>query len=516
MVDLFQTGAMHRRPDGYGNTLVAQQKAAGIKWATLNIGVDVARNPTVWDHQRKLYRDAGIPHGPWLHCHSVADAEWLISIGEAWNADLIGPNIEDVVSDGLSLQEVGGVLRDFWVDKYEKPAHMATLPWVQNGQGWQHVAFCTFALEMFPLEGISQKYLDEWEKCVDHAFDEGAKKVTLLFSTTSPRSTYPNVAHCLYTADDVTDWSAWRDTVPQPVPKPEEAPPMSDPWYSKPYVKGTAVGPAKLPRVLRFDDPVLQGDDVTAIKRVVSHAQRWLPWAPSQWDNRYSKPFAMGKGTGMVGDSGVRGFQRQEGLAQTGEVNDETYQRMRRARIPVGPRQGDPILDAISAKLINQAIAEMSPAGKTAKVQAAITDFCERAEAVEELWHYTQRRPFDGFGVAPERNHENDCSGYVILAYYWARQVTGILVPDPSKYRYTGYGNTWDDLDGHTRVVSGNYIVGDLANYDGHVTVCRKPGNASTSVWSSFGQEAGPEATMLYYRGDLRYVCRPSLLPEAL
>ena len=499
---------------------MAGQKAAGMKWAALNLGTDpcVKKDPSVWDLRRVQYKAAGIPVGPWMHCRSMEDVEFLISVGESWpEAQFIGCNVEDVVSDKLSLQEVGGYLLDFWVQKYEKPVHMPTLPWAQNGQGWQYVSFAYVALEMFPEEG-GQKYLDAWEACIQHAFEEGCKKVTLLFSTQSPRSVYPNVAHCLYTADNVNSWPEWKDSVAQPIPKPEGDTPMppEPPWYSKPYKKGTAVGPSKLPRVLRFDlDDIQMGDDVMAVKRIISHAQRWLPWAPSQWDNRYSKPFAMGKGTGNVGDSGVRGFQRQEGIAQTGEVNDETYQRMRRARIPMGPREGDPILDPTSAMLIKSALDEFSPAGKIAKVRAALSDFCERAEAVEELWHYTQRRPFDGFGVAPERNHENDCSSYVILAYYWARQVSGILVPDPSKYRYTGYGNTWDDLDGHPRVVSGNYLVGDLANYDGHVTVCRKAGNASSAVWSSFGQESGPEATTLYYRGDLRYVGRPPLLPAA-
>jgi hypothetical protein len=285
-------------------------------------------------------------------------------------------------------------------------------------------------------------------------------------------------------------------------------------WYDDPYKKGRAVGPEHLPRVL--DPPngnVEMGDDVTAIKRAMSHAQRWMPWAPSQWDNRYSKPFALGKGTGNVGDSGVRGFQRQEGLKQDGVLGDATYQHIRRALIPEGPRSGEHILDAISIALIKAAIAEFSPAGQTEKVRAAMADFCERAEDAERLWHYTQQRPFSGLGLAPERSHEGDCSSYCILTYCWARQQTNLLVPDPSKYRYTGYGNTWDDLDGHPRVTSGNYLIGDLACYDGHVTICRKPGNASSSVFSSFGQESGPEGTNLYYRGDLRFVVRPRLLP---
>lgn len=262
----------------------------------------------------------------------------------------------------------------------------------------------------------------------------------------------------------------------------------------------------------------MQGDDVLAMKRAMSHAQRWLPWEPSQWDNRYRKTFALGKGTGAVAGSGVRGFQRQEWRGQpakqTGVVDDETYQRIRRALIPVGPREGAHILDAVAIGLIKDAIWEFSDDAKLAKIRAAITDFCLRAESIEEIWHYSQRRPYTGLGVVPERTHENDCSSYVILAYYWAREKTGILVPDPSGYRYSGYGNTWDNLDGHPRVYSGNYRVGDLAHYNGHVTICRKQGDASSSVWSSFGSEGGPEQFPLYYRGDLRFVCRPALLPS--
>lgn len=291
---------------------------------------------------------------------------------------------------------------------------------------------------------------------------------------------------------------------------------MTVPWYKAEYKKGAAVGPQHLPRELKPPDDgheTMSGDDVTALKRAISHAQRWLPWAPSQWDNRYNTPFAVGKGTGMVGSSGVRGFQRQEGLPQTGNVDDVTYQHIRRSLIPEGPRQGAHILDPVSIDFIKAAILELSPSGKEQKIREAMTDFCQRAEAVEELWHYTQKRPYTGLGVAPERSHENDCSSYVMLVYYWARQVTGTLIPDPSGYRYSCFGNTFDDLDGHPRVYSGNYLVGDLAHYDGHVTICRKAGNASSAMFSSFGQESGPEAQPLFYRGDLRFVVRPRLLP---
>ncbi len=247
-LDLFQTGALLRCPGGNVEN-AAEQKANGVHWAALNIGKDpcVVNNPAVWQKVRANYAKAGVPIGPWQHCRSMADVIHVIDIGVQWQADFIGINVEDVVKDGISLQELGGYLLDFWVNPYGKPVHMPTLPWVQNEQGWQHVAFATLALEMFPLEGQGQIYLDQYERCIQHAFNEGAKKVTLLYSTTSPRSAYPPaVAHCLYTADNVTSWPEWHDSVPQVPPKPVTPPTPEVPKMltikQLPYTGPLAVG----------------------------------------------------------------------------------------------------------------------------------------------------------------------------------------------------------------------------------------------------------------------------------
>lgn len=289
---------------------------------------------------------------------------------------------------------------------------------------------------------------------------------------------------------------------------------MSD-WWASPYKKGKAVGPPHLPRVLRAPSKnggeLMRGFDVLAMKRAICKAGRWGEWEPTNWDQNYYEVFSMGKGTGQVADSGVRGFQRQEGITQNGVMDDATWQRLRRALVPEGPNKGRHVVDSVCISLIAKAAYEFSDEAKLAKVRVAITDFCARAEAHEGVWHYTQRRPFAGLGVSPEEPHMNDCSGYVILAYFWARKTAGILVPDPSGYRYTGYGNTWDDLDGHPRVTSGNYLVGDLANYDGHVTICKRGGDARSALWSSMGSERGPIEESLFYRGDLRFVGRPPL-----
>jgi hypothetical protein len=288
---------------------------------------------------------------------------------------------------------------------------------------------------------------------------------------------------------------------------------MAD-WWEEPYKKGTAVGPATLPRVLRPPTPSgrQHGYDVRAYKRATCRAGRWGEWEPENWDDVYWKVFALGKGTGNVADSGIRGIERQEKMAENGVLDDVLYQRMRRIRVPDGPHKGEPIFDGECVRLLNLALEEYGPGSKERNIREAISDFCLRAEAAENVWLYSQRRPYTGLGTAPEEHHINDCSSYVILAYYWARKVTGLPVPDPSGYLYRGYGNTWDDLDGHPRVTSGNFLVGDLAHYDGHVTICRKPGNSSTSVWSSMGSDIGPDGMPLFYRGDFLKVVRPPLL----
>jgi len=222
-VDLTKLGVYCRCPGGQVET-IPQQLATGVTWAALNLGSDpcVDRDPSVWAHQRSLYASGGIPVAPWLHCRSFADVQYVVAIAKSWESEFVGVNLEDVNTDGISLAQVAAYLKG---SDWGKPVHMATLPWVQNSAGWGAMAFATAALEMFPEE--DPRYLADWQGCVNHAFAEGLKTVTLLYSTQSPRSVYPNVAHMLYTADNVTDWPSWKDSLPQPLPKPPNGGNMS-------------------------------------------------------------------------------------------------------------------------------------------------------------------------------------------------------------------------------------------------------------------------------------------------
>lgn len=126
-------------------------------------------------------------------------------------------------------------------------------------------------------------------------------------------------------------------------------------WWEYGYPGGPPVGPSQLPRPLyapgnpggypASDD----GPDVVAIKRAISRLGRW-PW--QAFDDTFSPGFARGTG-GNVVNTGVAGFQRQQGLRATGNVGDETYQNLRYARIPEGlPKAGQPAFDSVAVDLL--------------------------------------------------------------------------------------------------------------------------------------------------------------------
>lgn len=148
--------------------------------------------------------------------------------------------------------------------------------------------------------------------------------------------------------------------------------------------------------------------------------------------------------------------------------------------------------------------------------------YCLVAEKYEHLWHYTQQRPYTGLHTPASDTHYNDCSSYVAIAFYKAGRNSGHPIADPLGYHYSGWGYTgtaYSYLKAHHAPVD-KYRVGDIAIYGSasntvHMTVCRKAGTSATAVWSSFGQEAGPEPRhpVTYHPSPLLGVFRhPALL----
>jgi hypothetical protein len=291
-------------------------------------------------------------------------------------------------------------------------------------------------------------------------------------------------------------------------------------WWTSAYPGGSPVGPAQLIRPLYYsgnpsgkpqsDD----GPDVEAVKRAVWRGGRWEGPA-SRFDRAFSRGFALGVG-GNVIDTGLAGFQRQMRIAASGQMGNETYQALRYAHIPAGlPNAGQPLFDAVALDLLEEALAgfEASPVD----VRAAIADYCRRSIASEPQIHYEQERPIQAFGVPPEQGFTTDCSGHATSAYYWARKVTGIKVPDPNGRNFDGYGYTGTLLNNPEAPTP--YEVGDLAIYgpsfeaSSHVVTCMQRGSAESAHWCSHGSEAAPVAVSLRYRLDLLTVVRPRLTP---
>src|SRR5262245_27872695 len=139
--------------------------------------------------------------------------------------------------------------------------------------------------------------------------------------------------------------------------------------------------------------------------------------------------------------------------------------------------------------------------------RAELARYCLEAEKFEARWHYSQRRPYTGLGAAPQTWHTDDCSSYVALAYYWAMHHTQVVVSDPLGMKCSGWGYTGSALaylDAH-KAPENKYRIGDVAIYGTssntvHMTVCRVGGTSTTAVWSSHGQEGGPEP-----RRDVHY-----------
>ena len=129
-------------------------------------------------------------------------------------------------------------------------------------------------------------------------------------------------------------------------------------------------------------------------------------------------------------------------------------------------------------------------------VRQAIADYCKRAEANRLRWHYTQQRPFTGYGVAPDAYHAADCSGYCALAFDWAARKADVHIHSPLDAQ-PGWGFTGSQyayLKAHP-APKDKYLVGDMAIFGTasntvHTSICRKAGTAATSVFSSNGHES--------------------------
>lgn len=163
--------------------------------------------------------------------------------------------------------------------------------------------------------------------------------------------------------------------------------------YQHAYPGGPMVKVAGFPRPLYPPDaaahgktPSADGPDVVAYKRAVSRAGRW-PW--KAFDDSYSNGFAHGSSANVV-DSGVAGVQRQQKIADTGWLGENTFNILRSIRIPEGlPHAGEMAMDAIATELVNEAFAlfggQAEPAGKLTRRAIPSPNYSGRGGATVRL-----------------------------------------------------------------------------------------------------------------------------------
>ena len=246
-----------------------------------------------------------------------------------------------------------------------------------------------------------------------------------------------------------------------------------------------------------------KGNTALAVKRALAHLG-FLEWEPNRWDEQWNEKL----------NTACAEWKRKRGLipqgSDDGSWGKKAHDQMRSANFGAEKK---PAFDGESQSLLKEEKRAWDEAHQpsTGSWDKHLTAFCE--QAINEPWNYSQNRAIDVTVEPNDNNVNSDCSGSVIQAFHYANRKSGQKVPDPSKYDYAGWGNTWDDEDGHPKVTNGQYKVGDLAHYDGHVCVCFHPGNADSADWFSFGSEP-PSKRKLYYRSDFKFVVRPPRSPS--
>lgn len=247
-----------------------------------------------------------------------------------------------------------------------------------------------------------------------------------------------------------------------------------------------------------------KGNTALAVKRALAHLG-FLKWQPDKWDEHWNE---------KLNDASAA-WKRKRGIIDAdstdGSWGERAHDVMRSTWFEKDGEQL-PAFDGESQRLLREELASKPPSSSAVeRVRAAITDFAERCIG-RSNWDYTQNRAID-VSVAPEGPNDSDCSGTAMQAFHFARRETGVDVPDPAKQGWSGYGNTAYFEDDHPKVTDGKFLVGDLAHYDGHVTICYRPGSADSADWLSFGSEP-PSSRKLHYRSDFRKVVRPPLVPS--
>ena len=274
--------------------------------------------------------------------------------------------------------------------------------------------------------------------------------------------------------------------------------------YTGPY--GLASGPLKS-----------KGPTAEALKRFFWHVGKIDTDTAHDFDQHYNRPLWE-----LVADLKIKQGLRSKDLPRDGSYGRDVWEHIRGRRIPAGqPNAGKYALDPYCRKIVQDEAGDNAINRDVQRVQFYIREWWVKAIANNDRWWYTQNRPGDVTNRNPSTGGGSDCSLMVIQSFRYAQEQSGIFVPDPAKFTYTGYGNTDWYEDDHQKIGS-PFRIGDLAHFHSsrHVICCIKAGTVATAEWGSNGSDREPLMHHLgtYYRFPEEYMftVRPPLTKAEL
>lgn len=245
-----------------------------------------------------------------------------------------------------------------------------------------------------------------------------------------------------------------------------------------------------------------KGPTAEALKRAMSRLGH-IEWR--DFDQHYNQPLeqALDKW-----DPGKNGYGQGR------------WNKIREAKITVGPHAGEYALDRYARTLIQNEAGQAADSTDLEKWQGFFTEFFRIAIRNAGAWDYNSNiRPVHVDVNPANPTGTSDCSASGIQGAYYAMKKAGLVgnVQDPSKQNWSGYGNT-DLYEDDWPKTGAPYRVGDIAHFHSsrHVCWCIKPGDHRAAEWWTFGHEPPAIVTLATYPrfpSEFMFVVRPEYLP---
>lgn len=160
--------------------------------------------PNTWDDYITRAKKCGLKTMPWLHCHNYDDCKKLFQEARNQGMQTCGLNLEDVVSEGVSIPQVAHLIDEYFGT--DAILAIPTLGWIQ-GIDWSALSRHVFLLEFFindpSPDWIGLDPVDLARQMAENCRNHGVKKFNYICGIYDARSYNP--AAKVYSASQYID-----------------------------------------------------------------------------------------------------------------------------------------------------------------------------------------------------------------------------------------------------------------------------------------------------------------------